>query len=108
MTDFFYMWVRYAFNIISSYSIKRSTLLRLKLLARSEYRLSDVMRESLSRDPLTPVLTEAHLEALDRRLEHVLRTVGRCVKKLGETQVVVTDFVESQRQTTIHPATNNR
>ncbi|KAA0725471.1 Pseudokinase FAM20A [Triplophysa tibetana] len=88
--------------------IKRSTLLRLELLARSEYRLSDVMRESLSRDPLSPVLTEAHLEALDRRLEHVLRTVGRCVKKLGETQVVVTDFVESQRGTTIHPATNNR
>uniref|UniRef100_A0A8C1IXY6 FAM20A golgi associated secretory pathway pseudokinase n=1 Tax=Cyprinus carpio TaxID=7962 RepID=A0A8C1IXY6_CYPCA len=67
--------------------IKRSTLFRLKLLAQSEYRLSDVMRESLSRDPLTPVLTEDHLQALDRRLGQVLRTVGKCVKKLGEPQV---------------------
>lgn len=88
--------------------IKRSTLLRLKLLERSEYRLSDVMRESLSRDPLTPILTEAHLEALDRRLGQILRTVDRCVKKLGEAQVVVTDFVESQRGTTSHPTENNR
>uniref|UniRef100_A0A671P948 Pseudokinase FAM20A-like n=1 Tax=Sinocyclocheilus anshuiensis TaxID=1608454 RepID=A0A671P948_9TELE len=75
--------------------IKRSTLFRLKLLAQSEYRLSDVMRASLSRDPLTPVLTEDHLQALDRRLGQVLRTVGKCVKKLGEPQVVITDFIKS-------------
>uniref|UniRef100_A0A672LSM4 FAM20 C-terminal domain-containing protein n=1 Tax=Sinocyclocheilus grahami TaxID=75366 RepID=A0A672LSM4_SINGR len=80
--------------------IKRSTLFRLKLLAQSEYRLSDVMRASLSRDPLTPVLTEDHLQALDRRLGQVLRTLGKCVKKLGEPQVVITDFVESSRVTT--------
>ncbi|RXN25962.1 pseudokinase FAM20A-like protein [Labeo rohita] len=88
--------------------IKRSTLFRLKLLAQAEYRLSDVMRESLSRDPLTPVLTEDHLQALDRRLGHVLRTVGKCVKKLGEAQVVITDFVESSRGTTRQPGGNNR
>ncbi|XP_026079011.1 pseudokinase FAM20A [Carassius auratus] len=88
--------------------IKRSTLFRLKLLAKSEYRLSDVMRESLSRDPLSPVLTEDHLQALDRRLGHVLRTVGKCAKKLGEPQVVITDFVESSRVTTSHPRGNNR
>uniref|UniRef100_A0A672KTB8 FAM20A golgi associated secretory pathway pseudokinase n=2 Tax=Sinocyclocheilus grahami TaxID=75366 RepID=A0A672KTB8_SINGR len=88
--------------------IKRSTLFRLKLLAKSEYRLSDVMRESLSRDPLSPVLTEDHLQALDRRLGHVLRTVGKCVKKLGEPQVVIRDFVESSRVTTSHPGGNNR
>lgn len=51
------------------------------------------MRESLSRDPLRPILTEPHLQALDRRLERVLRAVGRCVRKLGEAQVVITDFV---------------
>ncbi|KAF5887982.1 pseudokinase FAM20A [Clarias magur] len=54
--------------------IKRSTLLRLQLLTQTEYRLSDVMRESLARDPLRPILTEPHLQALDRRLERVLRT----------------------------------
>ncbi|XP_051968274.1 pseudokinase FAM20A-like [Xyrauchen texanus] len=88
--------------------IKRSTLLRLELLARSEYRLSDIMRESLSRDTLTQILTEAHLQALDRRLEQVLGTVGKCVKNLGEAQVVATDFVESTRGTTSHPGGNNR
>ncbi|XP_072523850.1 pseudokinase FAM20A [Salminus brasiliensis] len=79
--------------------IKRSTLLRLRLLARPEYRLSDVMRESLGRDTLRPILTEPHLQALDRRLDRVLRAVGRCLKKLGEARVVVTDFVASGGET---------
>lgn len=60
-----------------------------------EYRLSDVMRESLARDPLSPILTELHLQALDRRLERVVKSVSRCVKKLGEAKVVVTDFLEA-------------
>lgn len=75
--------------------IKRSTLLRLQLLARPQYRLSDVMRESLELDRLRPVLTEPHLLALDRRLLKVLRAVQRCVRRLGEGQVVTTDFAES-------------
>ncbi|XP_062859512.1 pseudokinase FAM20A [Trichomycterus rosablanca] len=74
--------------------IKRSTLLRLQLLVQAEYRLSDVMRESLMQDPLRPILTELHLQALDRRLAHVVRTINRCIKKLGESKVVVKDFVE--------------
>lgn len=78
-----------------SFRIKRSTLLRLQLLMQPEYRLSDVMRESLDRDPLRPVLTELHLQALDRRLERVVRSVSRCVKKLGKAKVVVTDFIET-------------
>ncbi|KAI4891651.1 hypothetical protein NFI96_003532 [Prochilodus magdalenae] len=88
-------WAVTTLSTAGGMSIKRSTLLRLQLLARPEYRLSDVMRESLSRDPLRPILTEPHLQALDRRLERVLRAVGRCVKKLGEAKVVVTDFVAS-------------
>ncbi|KAL7857289.1 hypothetical protein SRHO_G00161880 [Serrasalmus rhombeus] len=79
--------------------IKRSTLLRLRLLARPEYRLSDVMRESLGQDPLMPILTEPHLQALDRRLGRVLKAMDRCIKKLGEAQVVVTDFVASSGAT---------
>ncbi|XP_069012014.1 pseudokinase FAM20A [Embiotoca jacksoni] len=75
--------------------IKRSTLLRLQLLARREFRLSDVMRESLEGDPLRPVLTELHLLALDRRLQKVLRVVQRCVRRLGEDEVITRDFVKS-------------
>lgn len=72
--------------------IKRSTLLHLRLLSQDRYRLSDVMRESLQGDPVRPVLTEPHLLALDRRLQHILRAVQRCVRKLGETSVVTDDL----------------
>ncbi|XP_017273726.1 pseudokinase FAM20A [Kryptolebias marmoratus] len=75
--------------------IKRSTLLRLQLLARSEFRLSDVMRESLLRDSLLPVLTEPHLLALDRRLQKVLRAVQRCVRRLGKDEVITRDFIKA-------------
>uniref|UniRef100_A0A3P8RSD7 FAM20A golgi associated secretory pathway pseudokinase n=1 Tax=Amphiprion percula TaxID=161767 RepID=A0A3P8RSD7_AMPPE len=75
--------------------IKRSTLLRLQLLARSDFRLSDVMRESLEEDPLRPVLTEPHLLALDRRLQKVLRVVQRCVRRLGEEEVITKDFIKA-------------
>ncbi|XP_077425988.1 extracellular serine/threonine protein kinase FAM20C [Vanacampus margaritifer] len=66
--------------------IRRSTWLRLRLLSRPQYRLSDVMRDSLSHDPLhavAPLLTEPHLAALDRRLKTVLDAVSRCVEKHG-------------------------
>ncbi|KAF3700436.1 Extracellular serine/threonine protein kinase FAM20C [Channa argus] len=62
-------------------SIRRSTLLRLHLLSLPGYALSDVMRESLAQDPLAgvaPLLSEAHLHALDRRLATVLRVVQAC------------------------------
>lgn len=68
--------------------IKRKTLLHLQLLAQADYRLSDVMRESLLEDQLTPVLTEPHLLALDRRLQTILRTVEWCVEAHGEQSVV--------------------
>ncbi|XP_028935703.2 pseudokinase FAM20A isoform X4 [Ornithorhynchus anatinus] len=80
------------FSILSPLSqcclIKKKTLLHLQLLARPDYRLSDVMRESLLEDQLTPVLSEPHLLALDRRLQHVLRTVEGCVRIHGKRSVV--------------------
>ncbi|KAM7009252.1 extracellular serine/threonine protein kinase FAM20C-like [Tautogolabrus adspersus] len=64
--------------------IRRSTWLRLRLLSLPKYRLSDVMRASLSNDPLhkvAPLLSEPHLTALDRRLKTVLEAVDRCLKR---------------------------
>nr|XP_057917225.1 pseudokinase FAM20A [Doryrhamphus excisus] len=75
--------------------IKRSTLLRLQLLAQTQFQLSDVMRESLQKDPLQPILTEPHLSALDRRLHKILRVVQRCVRRLGKDRVISSDFVKS-------------
>lgn len=39
------------------------------------------MRESMSVDPVSPVLWEPHLEALDRRIVIILQGVRDCVKK---------------------------
>uniref|UniRef100_A0A3Q3GFU5 Extracellular serine/threonine protein kinase FAM20C-like n=1 Tax=Kryptolebias marmoratus TaxID=37003 RepID=A0A3Q3GFU5_KRYMA len=67
--------------------IRRSTLLRLRLLSLPEFRLSDVLRESLAQDPLAavaPLLSETHLSALDRRLAAVLREVQTCQEKHGD------------------------
>ncbi|XP_069557529.1 extracellular serine/threonine protein kinase FAM20C-like [Brachyistius frenatus] len=64
--------------------IRRSTLLRLRLLSLPEFRLSDMMRESLAQDPLAgvaPLLSDSHLSALDRRLETVLQVVQTCQEK---------------------------
>ncbi|CAK6438143.1 unnamed protein product [Pipistrellus nathusii] len=68
--------------------IKKKTLLHLQLLAQADYRLSDVMRESLLEDQLSPILTEPHLLALDRRLQAILRTVEGCIAAHGEQSVV--------------------
>ncbi|XP_012369935.2 pseudokinase FAM20A, partial [Octodon degus] len=71
--------------------IKKKTLLHLQLLAQADYRLSDVMRESLLGDQLSPVLTEPHLLALDRRLQIVLGTVRRCIEVRGGQSVIADD-----------------
>ncbi|KAM5125030.1 pseudokinase FAM20A isoform 2-T2 [Mantella aurantiaca] len=68
--------------------LKEDTWQRLNLLAQPEYRLSDVMRESLSRDVISPVLSDPHLHALDRRLETLLRVVTRCINVHGEGAVL--------------------
>ncbi|NXK07233.1 FA20C kinase, partial [Herpetotheres cachinnans] len=60
-------------------SIKKSTYLRLQLLATQPYRLSDLLQEALAADPLAPILAKPHLQALDRRLGKVLVVVGRCL-----------------------------
>uniref|UniRef100_A0A8P4JX25 Family with sequence similarity 20 member C, like n=1 Tax=Dicentrarchus labrax TaxID=13489 RepID=A0A8P4JX25_DICLA len=78
--------------------IRRSTWLRLRLLSLPQYRLSDVMRASLSHDTLhrvAPLLSEPHLAALDRRLKTVLETVSRCQERPskdgGEGEVIYDD-----------------
>uniref|UniRef100_A0A671W7K6 Family with sequence similarity 20 member C, like n=1 Tax=Sparus aurata TaxID=8175 RepID=A0A671W7K6_SPAAU len=67
--------------------IRRTTWLRLRLLSLPQFRLSDVMRASLSHDPLhsvAPLLSEPHLAALDRRLKTVLETVSRYCLDLNQ------------------------
>lgn len=76
----------------SPHRVKKSTHLRLQLLAREELKLSSLMAESLLRDRLTPVLIRPHLEAMDRRLRLVLKVLSDCIEKEGYTAVVEDDL----------------
>ncbi|XP_041033840.1 extracellular serine/threonine protein kinase FAM20C-like [Carcharodon carcharias] len=70
----------------------RGTFLRLQLLATESYKLSDVMRESLLSDPLSPILSEPHLIALNRRLSTILETTKDCISQHGEHRVLQNDL----------------
>ena len=46
----------------------------------------------MSTDPIHPVVTQAHLQAIDTRLEHILDVIDVCVKKFGEEHVLVDEW----------------
>ncbi|XP_029293901.1 extracellular serine/threonine protein kinase FAM20C [Cottoperca gobio] len=73
--------------------VRKSTYLRLQLLAKEEYRLSSLMEESLLRDRLSPILIQRHLQALDRRLRLVLQVLAGCIEKEGHINVVEEEVV---------------
>ena len=66
-------------------SVRHTTYQRLQLLQKGV--LSRVMKAVLSADPLRPVLTDKHLNALDRRLQHVIYEIHKCVKTHGSKNV---------------------
>lgn len=71
-----------------------TTFERLIQLHHSTVRLSSLMRCSLSRDPLSPILLEKHLKALDRRLEIVLRVIKDCLQNHSSKKVFYVDSLE--------------
>ncbi|XP_059413571.1 extracellular serine/threonine protein kinase FAM20C-like [Carassius carassius] len=87
--------------------VKRSTYLRLQLLAKEEFKLSSLMEESLLQDQLAPILIWPHLEAMDRRLRLVLKVLADCVEKEGFLSVVENDL-EGQHSSHHHQAHGGR
>ncbi|KAF2360275.1 FAM20 C-terminal [Trinorchestia longiramus] len=67
------------------------TLMGYQIHGGTSDSLSNSLRRSLSTDPLTPVLWEPHLEAVDRRLALVLQAVRLCVEKAEDPSTVVID-----------------
>lgn len=70
-----------------NYRVRRSTWDRLKFLSASS--LSEILEASLQRDPLAPILTRPHLEAIDRRLDKTMATIKQCVVQHSQDVVVV-------------------
>ncbi|XP_037030724.1 extracellular serine/threonine protein CG31145 isoform X2 [Bradysia coprophila] len=71
--------------------IRLSTLHTLLKFHNGEKTLAEAMRDSMSVDPIAPVLWEPHLEALDRRVIIILQGVRDCLKKNIAKDVVVSD-----------------
>lgn len=59
--------------------LRLSTFNRIFMFHNGPTRLSQLMRESMANDPVAPVLTDAHLKALDRRVGLILHAVQRCL-----------------------------
>lgn len=59
--------------------------------AQEERKLSEGLKESMSSEPVFPILTQEHLDALDRRLKKIVTYVNDCIKKHGESVVIVPD-----------------
>ncbi|XP_050058641.1 extracellular serine/threonine protein CG31145 isoform X2 [Aphis gossypii] len=64
--------------IIQCCHIRKSTLETL-LRFHNVKKLSEHMRESMAEDPLSPILWEPHLTAIDRRVGLVLQKVRECL-----------------------------
>lgn len=100
-------WPEFGFNLKIFFvsRVRKSTYLRLQLLAKEEFQLSSLMGESLLRDRLSPVLIQPHLQAMDRRLRLVLQVLAGCIEKEGYTGVVEEDLVGD---TTTHRSPGHR
>eukprot|EP00106_Octopus_bimaculoides_P002760 XP_014770202.1 PREDICTED: extracellular serine/threonine protein kinase FAM20C-like [Octopus bimaculoides] len=71
--------------------IRYSTIMKLFRFHRGPVPLSQMMQQSLASDSLFPILTKAHLNALDRRVAIILRTVYECVIRGNAVADVIVD-----------------
>ncbi|KAB1261070.1 Glycosaminoglycan xylosylkinase [Camelus dromedarius] len=70
-------------------SIRVSTWNRLNYLKNGV--LKSALKSALAHDPISPVLSEPHLDAVDQRLQSVLATVKQCTDQFGMDTVLVED-----------------
>lgn len=77
--------------ILQCCMIRHGTLSTLLRFHNGPKPLSELMRESMSTDPVKPVLWEPHHAALDRRVKIILEAVRDCVSKTDAQEAVVHD-----------------
>ena len=69
--------------------VRYSTFKRIKYLFNQGF--SKLLDNSLKMDPLYPVLTNYHLEAVDRRLGIILAKLSKCAVRLNVKEIFVDD-----------------
>lgn len=69
--------------------MRYSTFKKLKYLYKNNF--SKLLDQSLKSDPLYPVLTESHLQAIDRRVKIIFKELSDCIDKFKTTHVVIDD-----------------
>ncbi|KFV80082.1 Glycosaminoglycan xylosylkinase [Struthio camelus australis] len=69
--------------------IRVSTWNRLNYLKNGV--LKSALKAAMSHDPISPVLSDPHLDALDQRLLSILATVKQCTDQFGPDVVLVED-----------------
>lgn len=62
-----------------------------RLLVLQDGILSEVLKSVLSQDPISPIITDLHLQAVDRRLKYVIAVIKDCVQKMGSQNVLLHD-----------------
>ena len=55
--------------------------------------LSGRLRKALLSDPTSPVLTEPHLQAVDRRLRTATNVIKNCINVKGIENVIIDDHL---------------
>ncbi|XP_076275777.1 extracellular serine/threonine protein CG31145 isoform X2 [Rhynchophorus ferrugineus] len=61
--------------------IRQATLETLLRFHNGPTKLSAALKDSMNSDPITPILWEPHLVALDRRVEIILKGIRDCLQK---------------------------
>lgn len=72
------------------YRVRQSTWERLNgLLGSKDGPLSQLLERSMLRDPLQPILTVQHLQAMDRRHSIIMETIESCITRYSRDVVIV-------------------
>lgn len=89
------MFLSFLFNSFSSsvclfvFRIRRSLFSRLEMMESGP--LGSLLGELSSQDALSPLLTDEHFLAVDRRLSIVMQTIELCAKVRSWDDVLVPD-----------------
>ena len=81
--------------------IRQATISMLLSYHSGPVSLSAALNRSLSSDPISPVLTSQHLEAVDRRVGLVLQVVRECLDAANTEEEVI--FIRDELYTNIKP-----